>query len=89
MTREDLFKAIGMMDEERLAKSAKYRNTPEDVPMEETKVKTYNGYAYGTERRKTKKLWMLAAVIECHVRKRVSLTVSSESSLLSSIRFAT
>ena len=62
MTREDLFKAIGMMDEERLAKCKTHRNTPADTPMEDTKMSTYKGYSYRSEGRKTKKLWLLAAV---------------------------
>ena len=75
MTREDLFKAIGMMDEERLAKCKTHRNTPADTPMEDMKMSTYKGYSYRSEGRKTKKLWLLAAVIGVLALLVGSLTV--------------
>ena len=75
MTREDLFKAIGMMDEERLAKCKTHRNTPADTLMEDTKMSTYKGYSYSSEGRKTKKLWLLAAVIGVLALLVGSLTV--------------
>ena len=63
MTREDLFVAIGRVDEMRLARSNRHRIPSKNAYGEEPVMNTYDKPLNGSGRRSVKKLWVIAAVI--------------------------
>ena len=75
MTREDLFKAIGRMDEERLAQSANHRNAPADMPTEGFKMGTYTASSESFVRKKVNKVWQFAAAVAVLALLACSATV--------------
>lgn len=63
MTREDLFAAIGRMDEKRLARSEKHKDPSADIHLEGANMNTYDKPERKSGRKPIKKLWLIAAVI--------------------------
>ena len=63
MTREDLFVAIGRVDEMRLARSDRHRIPAKNAYGEKSAMNTYDKPLNGSGRRSVKKLWVIAAVI--------------------------
>ena len=62
MRREDLFEAIGMVDEELLARCDAHRNSAADAPMEDRKMRTYTVSSdFSGDERNGSKLRRLAA----------------------------
>jgi len=60
MTREDLFYAMGMVEEKRLTRCESLRNPSRAVPLEEENMQ--NG-KYQVNHRRRKNLWLIAAVV--------------------------
>lgn len=75
MTREDLFKAIGRMDEERLAQCTNHRDAPADTPTEGFKMGTYTASSESFVRKKVKKVWLFAAAVAVLALLAGSVTV--------------
>ena len=63
MTREDLFAAIGRVDEKRLAQSEKRKDPSTDSHLEGANMNTYDKPEGKPGRRPVNKLWLIAAVI--------------------------
>ena len=75
MRREDLFEAIGMVEEERLARSNNHRNPSVNWPMEGSKMRTYSATSDSAERRKPSKLRVVAALVAVLAMLAGSVTV--------------
>lgn len=62
MTREDLLHAIGMVDEERLARCENHRNPSVVTHREDSKMKNAK-YASNSKRKGMPRVWLIAAII--------------------------
>ena len=67
MRREDLFSAIGMVEESRLARCEKNKNPSAATGREDSKMKTGGKYATKSKRKGMPKLWLIAAIIAAMV----------------------
>lgn len=63
MRSEDLFIAIGMVNERCLARCDKKRTPSVNKRMEETNMSTYEKRSGNTGRKTAKKLWIIAAIV--------------------------
>ena len=63
MRREDLFNAIGMVDESRLDRCEKKRNPDLVTHREDSKLKNSGKYCNESKRRGMPKVWLIAAII--------------------------
>ena len=66
MRREDLFEAIGMMEESRLARCEKHRNPPVVTHREDSNMK-HGKYSTNTKRHSMPRIWLIAAIIAAMV----------------------
>lgn len=66
MRREDLFEAIGMVEESRLARCDKHRNPSAVTHREDSKMK-HGNYSTNTKRKGLPKVWLIAAIIAAMV----------------------
>jgi len=67
MRREDLFHAIGMVDEKRLARCEKHRNPSQVTRREDSKMNKTDKYTTKPKRNGMPKVWLIAAVIAAMV----------------------
>ena len=66
MRREDLFEAIGMVEESRLARCEMHRNPSAVTHREDSKMK-YGKYSTNTKRKGMPRIWVIAAIIAAMV----------------------
>lgn len=67
MRREDLFEAIGMVEEKQLAICEIYRNPSVVAHREDSKMKHGGKYCKQTKSRRMPKVWLIAAIIAAMV----------------------
>lgn len=67
MTREDLLNAVGMVDDNRLARCEENRKPSQIIRREDSKMKTGGKYTTKTKRRRIPKVWLIAAIITAMV----------------------